>query len=76
MRYTDEEIAKFIEFLKSASPSPSRGSNKVACKYCNCSNFFIQTGYYHCSNCFVSQGHDLGYYDRAEYERFFFRKKS
>ena len=49
-------------------------SNKVTCKYCNCSDFFIQSGFYHCSNCFVSQGHVLGYYDKAENERFYFRK--
>lgn len=51
-------------------------SNKVTCKYCNCSDFCIQSGFYHCSNCFVSQGHVLGYYDKAENERFYFRKKS
>lgn len=38
--------------------------------------FFIKSNYYHCSNCFVSLADVLGYYDKAEYERFYFRKKS
>ena len=39
MCYTEEEIAKFIEILKSGNKSPK--SNKVSCKYCNCSIFFL-----------------------------------
>ena len=74
MCYTEEEISKFIEILKSDNSPPK--SNKVSCKYCNCSDFFIPCCYYHCSNCFVSLGHVLGYYDKAEYERFYFRKQS
>ena len=71
---TEEEIAKFIEILKSDNSPPK--SNKVSCKCCNCSTFFIKSNYYHCSNCFVSLADVLGYYDKAEYERFYFRKKS
>lgn len=37
MCYTGEEIAKFIEILKSPSP---KSSNKVSYKYCYCSDFF------------------------------------
>ena len=53
MNYTEEEIERFIEILKSVdkSPSPSPQSNRVTCKQCHCPNFFIDKGYYYCSNC-------------------------
>ena len=38
MCYTEEEIAKFIEILKSDNSPPK--SNKVSCECCNCSDFF------------------------------------
>ena len=39
MCYTEEEIAKFIEILKSDNSPPK--SNKVSCKCYNCSDFFL-----------------------------------
>ena len=53
MNYTEEEIERFIEILKSVDKSPSLSpqSNRVTCKQCHCPNVFIDKGYYYCSNC-------------------------
>lgn len=75
MNYTDEEIVRYIEILKSDDKPPSPQSNAATCKQCNNPNFFIDKGYYYCWNCFLSLCHVLGYYDKSEYERFHFRKK-
>lgn len=74
MNYTEEEIDRYIEILKSVDLPPK--SKKVSYKYCHCTSFFIQSGYYYCLNCFFSLGHVLGCYEKFEYERFYFRKKS
>lgn len=77
MRYTEEEIDRFIEIVKSVDkPLPPPKSNRVTCKYCDGQDIFIQSGYYYCSNCFISLGHVLGFYDKTDFERFHFRQKS
>ena len=77
MNYTEvKEIIQFIEILKSVDKSPSLKSHTVTCKNCHCPDFFIDKGYYYCSDCFLSLGHVLGYYDKPEYETFYFRQRS
>lgn len=77
MNYTEEEIERFMEILKSVDnpPSPplSIQSNRVVCKLCNNS---IDKGYYCCEECCLGQGDVLGYHDKSDYERFYFSQKS
>lgn len=74
MNYTEEEIDRYIEILKSVDKSTSQQSNKVSCKYCHCSDFFIHSGYYNCSNCYFSLGHVLLIMTNLNMEDFTFDK--
>ena len=77
MNYTEEEIERFIEILKSVdkSPSPSPQSTRVTCKQCHCPSFLLIRDITIHQIVFFSHGHVLGYYHKSEYERFYFRHK-
>lgn len=70
MNYTDEEIEKYIEILRSINintdkKSPMK-SNKVTCNNCQKWNFTIESGYYCCTNCGFALGHVIGYHDKSD----------
>ena len=46
--------------------------------YCkqNGPSFFIESGFYLCEECDSCNGKALGYHDKKEYDRFYYRKKS
>ena len=77
MSYTEEEIEKSLEILRSYNTQPEEKENKkVRCKNCQSDNFSIESGYNICDSCGLTNGHVLGYFDLKEYDRFHFRKKS
>ena len=39
-------------------------------------NFYVESGFYMCKSCDSFNGHALGYYDKKEYDRFYYRRKS
>ena len=78
MTYTNEEIEKYLEILRSYNNSQSEEKEniKVRCRNCQSDSFTIETGYNICDSCGLTNGHVLGYFDLKEYDRFHFRKKS
>ena len=78
MSYTKEEIKKYMEILHKYTKPPEEESSRIA-KCCNCKRddcFTIVSGYKLCENCGCQNGHVLGYYDKKDYDRLHFRKKS
>ena len=79
MSYTEEEIEKYLEILKSYNTQPEEKenkNNKVRCSNCQGNSFSTYLGYYICEECGLTNGHVLGYFDLKEYDRLHFRKKS
>ena len=77
MSYTEEEIEKYLEILRSYNTQPEEKENKkVLCSNCQSDSFSIESGYNICDSCGTTNGHVLGYFDLKEYDRFHFRKKS
>ena len=79
MRYSKEEIKKYMEILHKYTKPPeesSETSRKTKCKNCQRDDcFIIWESYNLCENCGVTNGNVLGY-DKRDYERLHFRKKS
>ena len=85
MAYTKEQIEKYKEILdnykqeelnKKIPPEDADASNRFRCWNCQCSNFYVESGFYICESCDSSNRHALKYYDMKEYDRFHYRKKS
>ena len=80
MNYTDDEIERYINILKSLvininENSPIK-SNRVTCNHCQKSDSTIESGYYYCTNCGFGLGHVIGYNDKSDYDRINFYQKS
>ena len=78
MSYSEEEIKKYLNILHKYTKPPEDEVSRIA-KCLNCQRddcFTIWKGYKLCENCYVTNGHVLGYYDKKDYERLHFRKKS
>ena len=78
MRYTEDQIKKYLGILGDYSINSSDESNlKAKCSNCETSTCFtIDYGYKICEECGVANGHVLGFYDNKDFERLFYRKKS
>ena len=78
MSYTEEEIKKYLDILyKYTKPPEEEPSRKTKC--CNCQRddcFTIDKGFKVCENCGCQNGYVLGYFDKIDYDRLLFRKKS
>ena len=81
MQYT-EEIKKYLDILHNYSNQQDitvAGGAGGATPCWNCQRddcFTIYAGFKVCENCGGQNGHILGYYDKKEYDRLHFRKKS
>ena len=75
MQYTKKEIKKYLDILHNYS---NQQDNTVAgCKNCQRDDCFsIYSGQKICESCGTLNGHVLGYYDKKDYDRLHFRKKS
>ena len=77
MSYTEDQIKKYLQILKSYNKKEEEKENKkVVCSNCQSDSFSIELGYNICDSCGLTNGHVLGYFDLKEYDRFHFRKKS
>ena len=78
MCYTEEEIERYLEILRSYNNTQSEGekNTKVRCRNCQSDSFFVESRYNICDSCGLTNGHVLGYFDLKDYERLHFRKKS
>ena len=77
MTYTEDQIKKYLEILRSYKTQPEEKENtKVRCRNCQSDSFCVESGHNICDSCGTTNGHVLGYFDLKEYDRFHFRKKS
>ena len=81
MRYSEEEIKRYLgilhKYTKQTVAVPSEVSKKPKCKNCQRDDCFtIDKGFKICENCGCQNGHVLGYFDKKDYDRLLFRKKS
>lgn len=80
MSYTQEQIEKYLEILKSYNSREGENSVNLhcpsKCNNCQSENFVIYSGYYVCDNCGLTKERVLGYFEPKEYDRLHFKKKS
>ena len=78
MRYTEDQIKKYLGILGDYSINSSDESNlKAKCSNCeNSTSFTIDYGYKICDECGVANGHVLGFYDNKDFDRLHYLKKS
>ena len=78
MHYSEEEIKRCMEILhKYTKPPEEESSRKTKCWNCQRDDCFtIDKGFKLCENCGGQNGHVLGYFDKIDYDRLLFRKKS
>ena len=78
MPYSEEEIKRYIKILHNFTKPPveevSRKSKCWNCQRDDC--FAIVSGFKLCENCGGQNEHVLGYFDKKDYDRLHFRKKS
>ena len=76
MPYSEEEIQKYISILHNYTKPPEETNQKTKCWDCQETDFDLVSGFKICENCRSQNEHVLGFFDKKEYERLYFRKKS
>ena len=78
MPYSKEEIKKYLDIIhKYTKPPEVEKSRKTKCWNCQRDDCFtIVSGFKLCENCGYQNGHVLGFFDKIDYDRLVFRKKS
>ena len=77
MSYSEDEIKKYLDIIDNFTKSIEKETGqKTRCWNCQETDFDIVSGYKLCVNCGCQNEHFLGYFDKKDYDRFFFRKKS
>ena len=77
--HSEEEIKKYLDILHNYKNKTVENNEvkKPKCKNCQESACFsIYSGYKVCESCGCLNGHVLGYYDKKDYDRLHYRKKS
>ena len=76
MSYTDDEIKKYLDILRSYTKSPEKTDRRTRCSNCQETDFEIVSGFKICENCGSQNERVLGYFDKRDQDRLLFRKKS
>ena len=77
MPYSEEEIKKYMNILHNYTKPPEKEtSQKTRCWNCCKTDFDLVSGFKMCENCGSQNEHVLGYFDKKDQERLYFRKKS
>ena len=78
MHYSEEQIKRYLDILhKYTKPPEEESSRKTKCWNCKRDDCFtIDKGFKLCKNCGSQNEHVLGYFDKIDYNRLLFRKKS
>jgi len=77
MCYTEEEIIKYLDILRSYTKSPKKETNrKISCCNCQESEFDLVAGYVFCMKCGTQNGRYFESLDKRDQDRLLFRKKS
>ena len=77
MCYTEEEIKKYLDILRSYTKLPEKETDrKTKCWNCKETEFDLVSGFKICVNCSSQNERYLGYFDKRDFDRLIFRKKS
>ena len=78
MSYSEEQIKKYLVILHNYTKPPEKEtSQKTKCWNCQRDDCFtIYSGFKVCENCGGQNCHVLGYYDKKDFDRLHYRKKS
>ena len=77
MKYTEEEIKRYLHILNNYKKPIHKFTLKFKCKGCsNTESFTSYSGYNMCYECGTLNGHILGQFDLKDFDRLYYRKKS
>ena len=76
MPYSEKQIQEYTNILHTYTKYPEEASYKTRCWNCQETDFDIVSGFKICVNCGCQNEHVLGYFDKKDYDRLLFRKKS
>ena len=77
MSFSENEIKKYFEIIKKYSKLPEKETDrKTKCWNCKETEFDLVSGFKICANCGSQNERYLGYFDKRDFDRLIFRKKS
>ena len=77
MSYSEEEIKKYLDIIRNyTKPQEKEIDRKTKCWNCKESDFELVSGFKICANCGSQNERYLGYFDKRDFDRLVFRKKS
>ena len=77
MPYSEAEIKKYFEIIKKyTKPQEKETDRKTKCWNCKETDFELVSGFKICVNCGSQNERYLGYFDKRDFDRLLFRKKS
>ena len=76
MSYSENEIKKYMNILRSYTKSPEKTDRKISCSSCQKTDFDLVAGYVYCMKCGLQNGRYFDSFDKRDQDRLLFRKKS
>ena len=77
MSYSEDEIKKYLDIIHNYTKSPKKETDrKTRCWNCKETDFELVSGFKICVNCSSQNERYLGYFDKRDFDRLLFRKKS
>ena len=77
MSYSEEEIKKYLDIIHNFTKSKEKETGqKTKCWNCKETDFELVSGFKICVNCGSQNERYLGYFDKRDFDRLIFRKKS
>ena len=76
MPFTDNEIKKYLDILRSYTKPPDKTDRKISCSNCQETDFDLVAGYVYCMKCGLQNGRYFDSFDKRDQDRLLFRKKS
>ena len=76
MSYTEAEIKKYLDILRSYTKPPDKTDRKISCSNCQETDFDLVAGYVYCMKCGLQNGRYFDSFDKRDQDRLLFRKKS
>ena len=76
MSFTENEIKKYLDILRSYTKSPEKTDRRISCSSCQNTDFDLFAGFVFCMNCGKQNGRYFDSFDKRDQDRLLFRKKS
>ena len=76
MPFTEKEIQKYFDILRSYTKSPEKTDRKISCSSCQETDFDLVAGFVFCMKCGSQNGRYFDSFDKRDSDRLLFRKKS